>query len=73
MNLIIGLTGASGSILFKRSMEMLALTEHNVYVIATDVGRQVFKYELGLDLSVFLQDYVKKFISTIHYSIPIKI
>lgn len=57
MNLIIGLTGASGSILFKRSIEMLSLTEHTVYVIATDIGRQVFKYEVGIDLTTFLSDF----------------
>ncbi len=46
MNITVGLTGASGSIIFKRTVEILTELGHNVYVIATDNGKQVFEYEL---------------------------
>lgn len=57
MKLVVGLTGASGSILFKRSIEILSAQNHQILVIATDPGRQVFKFELGLKLEEFLEQF----------------
>ncbi len=58
MNVVVGLTGASGSILFKRTIEILSKQEDiRIHVIATDTGIDVFKYELDLDFN----DFINKF------------
>ena len=49
--LILGITGASGSIYAKRLMEILAETDIYVHVVPSKTGLQVFKYETGLELS----------------------
>lgn len=53
---VVGITGASGSIYAKRLIEELALKGYLVHVIATDKGKQVFKYELALDLKQWIQE-----------------
>lgn len=57
MKLVVGLTGASGSILFKRTIEILASQNHQILVIATEPGRQVFKFELGLSFEKFISQF----------------
>lgn len=54
--IVIGITGASGSIYAKRLIEELAAKDFLVHVIATDKGKQVFKYELSLDLKLWIND-----------------
>lgn len=54
--IVVGITGASGSIYAKRLIEELALKGYLVHVIATDKGKQVFKYELALDLKQWIQE-----------------
>lgn len=50
---IIGITGASGSILSKRLLSYLAGTEAELHIIATDMGKKVFEYETGIPWVVF--------------------
>lgn len=57
MKVVVGLTGASGSILFKRTIEILTKLDHQVSVIATDTGRQVFKYELEINFEDFISNF----------------
>ncbi len=57
MKIVVGLTGASGSILFKRTIEILSAQDHQILVIATDPGRQVFKYELGTSFESFISEF----------------
>lgn len=54
--IVVGITGASGSIYAKRLIEELASKGYLVHVIATDKGKQVFKYELSLDLKQWIQE-----------------
>lgn len=54
--IVVGITGASGSIYAKRLIEELASKDYLVHVIATDKGKQVFKYELSLDLKQWIQE-----------------
>lgn len=54
--IVVGITGASGSIYAKRLIEELAEKDFLVHVIATDKGKQVFKYELSLDLKQWIQE-----------------
>ncbi len=51
---IIGVTGASGSILAKRLLSYLAGTGTQLHIIATDMGKKVFEYETGISWEVFL-------------------
>ena len=54
--IVVGITGASGSIYAKRLIEELAKKDFLVHVIATDKGKQVFKYELSLDLKLWISE-----------------
>ena len=54
--IVVGITGASGSIYAKRLIEELAKHDFIVHVIATDKGKQVFKYELSLDLKLWISE-----------------
>lgn len=57
MKIVVGLTGASGSILFKRTIELLTSQGHEVLVIATEPGKQVFKFELEITLESFISGF----------------
>lgn len=54
--IVIGITGASGSIYAKRMIEVLVQQGILVHVIATEKGRQVFRYELSLDLATWITE-----------------
>lgn len=54
--IVVGITGASGSIYAKRMIEVLVQKEIQVDVIATEKGKQVFKYELSLDLNQWIKE-----------------
>lgn len=53
--IVVGITGASGSIYAKRLIEELAKQEIILHVIATSTAEKVFAYELELDF----KDYMK--------------
>ncbi len=57
---IIGVTGASGSILSKRLLSYLAGMEAELHIIATDMGVKVFEYETGIPWFVFLEGLKKE-------------
>jgi len=52
--LILGVTGASGSILAKRAIEYLSGEAVELHLIATDYGQRVFAYETGVEWDAFL-------------------
>lgn len=52
--IIVGLTGASGSILFKKIVLELSRQNYLVYVIASRYGQEVFNYELEEDFNEFI-------------------
>ena len=47
MKIIVGITGASGSIYGLRLIEELARQGHQLHLVLTDSGRKVFEYETG--------------------------
>ena len=50
--IILGLTGASGSIYFSRLCELLSKQEEiELHLIASELGEKVFQYEIGASLS----------------------
>ncbi|MDF2698823.1 MAG: UbiX family flavin prenyltransferase [Haloplasmataceae bacterium] len=51
--IVVGITGASGSIIFKRTVEELLELGHEVYVCASEYAEQVFEYELDLNFRKF--------------------
>lgn len=61
--IIIGLTGASGSIYAKRMVEYLLEKEIHVCLIATENGRKVFEYELDTDFDKWSFDLKKAYIN----------
>jgi len=50
-NIVVGITGASGSIYGLRLIEELLKSDHRVSVLLSNAGRQVLAYEIGLQLS----------------------
>ena len=50
-NIVVGITGASGSIYGLRLIEELLKSDHRVSVLLSNAGRQVLAYETGLQLS----------------------
>ncbi len=60
--IIVGLTGASGSILFKKTIEALVFKKIEIYLIATSNGEKVFEYELGISFKQYIRDLNYKFL-----------
>lgn len=54
MKIVVGLTGASGSIYCKLLVETLLEQEHSVHLIASDMGKQVFGHELNIPYEAFI-------------------
>ena len=54
--IVVGITGASGSIYAKRLIEVLVDKGILVYVVATEKGKQVFNYELSLNLDKWIDE-----------------
>lgn len=57
--IIVGITGASGSIYGKRIIEELAIN-NEVHIIASEQGKKVFNYEIGVDFEDFLSKIYTK-------------
>lgn len=52
--IVVGITGASGSIYAKRLIEVLVKKGIQINVVATEKGSQVFEYELGINLNSWI-------------------
>jgi len=57
MKIIIGITGASGSVLAARAIDYLASHGHEPHVVASANGEKVFAYEMKKPLADFLKCY----------------
>lgn len=55
--LIIAVTGASGSVYFKRLVDCLLTKEMELHIIATEHGSQVFEYEMGISLKKQMEEW----------------
>jgi len=53
MKIIIGITGASGSIYAVRLIEELCRGKNDVHIICSETGSEVFKYETGISPEEF--------------------
>ena len=59
--IVIGITGASGSIYAKRMIEVLSSQDITVHVISTDTGKKVFHYEIGIKLESWISELQKTY------------
>lgn len=59
--IVVGITGASGSIYAKRLIEELLEQEIYTHIICTENGRKVMKYETGIDLVEWLESLQKTY------------
>lgn len=57
--IIVGITGASGSIYFLRLMENLIKENISIYVVASEQGKNVLKYETGVELETQIEVWKK--------------
>jgi 4-hydroxy-3-polyprenylbenzoate decarboxylase len=64
---IIGITGASGSVLSKRLLSFLAGLEVELHIIVTDNGKEVFAYETGITWEDFIVTLRREKASIIDY------
>lgn len=49
--IVVGITGASGSILGKYAVEQLLASGHEVHLVLTDQGKKVFPFELDISIA----------------------
>lgn len=54
--IVVGITGASGSIYAKRLIEVLVKEGIQTNVVSTEKGKQVFKYELSISLEDWIEE-----------------
>lgn len=59
--IVVGITGASGSIYAKRMIEVLVSQDITVHVISTDTGKKVFHYEIGIKLESWISELQKTY------------
>ena len=75
--IVVGITGASGSIYGKRLIEVLAEKGFQLSVIATDKGKQDFNYELCLPIEKFIKElnekYDNKHILLVSHSVTVRV
>lgn len=59
--IVVGITGASGSIYAKRLIEELLKNQIFVHVISTENGKKVVKYETDIDLDYWISELAKQY------------
>jgi 4-hydroxy-3-polyprenylbenzoate decarboxylase len=59
--IVVGITGASGSIYAKRLIEELLIKDIYTHIICTDTGKKVMKYETGIDLEQWVEELSKQY------------
>ena len=60
MRVVVGLTGASGSIYTKRMVEFLLELEVQVILVSTENGKKVFEYEIELEYNAWIKELYKR-------------
>ena len=60
IKIVVGITGASGSIYAKRLIEELLKMDIYTHIICTDTGKKVMKYETGIDLEKWVEALSKQ-------------
>ncbi len=55
---IVGITGASGSVIAQKLVEFLATQEVELNVVISGTGEKVFEYETGININTFLENVI---------------
>lgn len=58
--IIVGLTGASGSVYFCRLLDFLCRQDVEVYIVASEQGEKVLAHETGTDLAQLVRQWSKQ-------------
>lgn len=58
--IVVGITGASGSIYAKRLIEELLKNDTYIHIICTDTGKKVMKYETDIELEQWVGELQKQ-------------
>lgn len=61
IKIVVGITGASGSIYAIRLIEELLKKDIYIHIICTDTGKKVMKYETGIDLPKWVEELSKQY------------
>ncbi|QGU96730.1 UbiX family flavin prenyltransferase [Clostridium bovifaecis] len=59
--IVVGISGASGSIYAKRLIEELLKNEIYVHVICTENGKKVMKFETSIDINEWIEELKNKY------------
>jgi 4-hydroxy-3-polyprenylbenzoate decarboxylase len=59
--IVVGITGASGSIYAKRLIEELIKREIYIHVVCTDNGKKVMKFETNIDVNEWIEELKAKY------------
>ncbi len=65
--IVVGLSGASGSVISKKLIETLQNTENEIYLIATPNAEKVFQHETGLNYRDFINKLNNKNLHVCEY------
>jgi len=65
---IVGITGASGSIYGKRIVEVLAANSYLVDIIFSETGKKVFEYETGITVEEFINSLPEEQVTLFDHS-----
>ncbi len=57
-NIVLGITGASGSVYIEKILEKLNKLSVNIYLISSKNGEMIFKEETGKDLKEFISNFL---------------
>jgi len=66
--IIVGITGASGSIYGKRIVEVLVANSYLVDIIFSETGRKVFEYETGITVEEFINSLPEEQVKFFNYN-----
>ena len=61
--IVVGITGASGSIYGKRTVDVLVANGYSVDLIFSETGKKVFEYETGISVEGFLKELPREQVS----------
>jgi len=66
--IIVGITGASGSIYGKRIVEVLVANSYPVDIIFSETGKKVFEYETGMAVGEFINSLPEKQVALLDHN-----
>ncbi|MEG1887505.1 MAG: UbiX family flavin prenyltransferase [Oscillospiraceae bacterium] len=56
MKIILAVSGASGMMIARRTIEYLNQNDHQLFIVASDTAEEIFEYECGISLYDYLRN-----------------